>query len=136
MRTRRRFGFDARSAWRAYRLVGNYSFQSVQGQEHTARLQEQNGPMGWRLFPLTPEETTRFEHLARAVEDVHLDFDASFADSLSVILRGLQLQLPEREAVVSVGHLLARERGVPHDVEARVDSAFLLTLGWAKSERK
>ena len=28
------------------------------------------------------------------------------------------------------GHLLALDRGVPHDVEAMIGSAFLLTLAW------
>jgi quercetin dioxygenase-like cupin family protein len=46
-------------------------------------------------------------------------------------LRGhVRLRLPDKVADVPSGRLLVLERGIPHDVEAVVDSAFLLTLGW------
>lgn len=41
----------------------------------------------------------------------------------------VRLVLPDRTAVLGVGDLLVLEPGVPHDVEAIEDSAFLLTIG-------
>jgi quercetin dioxygenase-like cupin family protein len=46
-------------------------------------------------------------------------------------LRGqVRLRLPDRTADLPAGRLLVLERGLPHDVEAVSESAFLLTLGW------
>lgn len=42
----------------------------------------------------------------------------------------IRLHLPERVVDLPVGHLLALDHCVPHDVEAPEDSAFLLTLSW------
>jgi quercetin dioxygenase-like cupin family protein len=42
----------------------------------------------------------------------------------------IRLHLPERVVDLPVGHLLALDHCVPHDVEAFEDSAFLLTLAW------
>jgi quercetin dioxygenase-like cupin family protein len=42
----------------------------------------------------------------------------------------IRLHLPERVVDLPVGHLLALDHCVPHDVEAFEDSAFLLTLSW------
>src|ERR1700692_2288592 len=42
----------------------------------------------------------------------------------------IRLHLPERGVDLPVGHLLALDHCVPHDVEASEDSAFLLTLSW------
>jgi quercetin dioxygenase-like cupin family protein len=42
----------------------------------------------------------------------------------------IRLHLPERVVDLPVGHLLALDHCVPHDVEAYEDSAFLLTLSW------
>jgi quercetin dioxygenase-like cupin family protein len=42
----------------------------------------------------------------------------------------VRLHLPDEAMDVRAGHLLVLERGLHHDVEAVVESAFLLTLGW------
>jgi quercetin dioxygenase-like cupin family protein len=42
----------------------------------------------------------------------------------------IRIHLPEQVVDLPVGHLLALDRCVPHDVEASEDSAFLLTLSW------
>lgn len=42
----------------------------------------------------------------------------------------LVLKLPQREVTLPAGRLLAMGEGLRHDVQANVDSAFLLTLGW------
>src|SRR5450759_3090977 len=42
----------------------------------------------------------------------------------------IRIHLPEQVVDLPVGHLLALDQCVPHDVEATEDSAFLLTLSW------
>jgi quercetin dioxygenase-like cupin family protein len=42
----------------------------------------------------------------------------------------IRLHLPARVADLPAGQLLVLDQCVPHDVEAVVDSAFLLTLSW------
>jgi quercetin dioxygenase-like cupin family protein len=42
----------------------------------------------------------------------------------------IRIHLPEQVVDLPVGHLLALDQCVPHDVEAFEDSAFLLTLSW------
>ncbi len=40
------------------------------------------------------------------------------------------LKLPQREVTLPAGRVLAMGEGLRHDVQANVDSAFLLSLGW------
>jgi quercetin dioxygenase-like cupin family protein len=42
----------------------------------------------------------------------------------------IRIHLPGQVVDLPVGHLLALDQCVPHDVEASEDSAFLLTLSW------
>jgi quercetin dioxygenase-like cupin family protein len=42
----------------------------------------------------------------------------------------VRVDLPDRSLDLGPGQIVAIERGVRHTVEARRDSAFLLTLGW------
>jgi quercetin dioxygenase-like cupin family protein len=42
----------------------------------------------------------------------------------------VRLRLPEKVVELAAGRLLVIERGLKHDVEAVIESAFLLTLGW------
>jgi len=42
----------------------------------------------------------------------------------------VRLELPGKTSDLPAGRLLVLERGLRHDVEAVVESAFLLTLGW------
>ena len=44
----------------------------------------------------------------------------------------LRLHVPGGTVDLPVGHLLALDGKVPHDVEALEESAFLLTIGWPK----
>ncbi len=47
----------------------------------------------------------------------------------------VRLRLPDKTADLPAGRLLALDPGLQHDVEAIVDSAFLLTLGWRAGSR-
>jgi quercetin dioxygenase-like cupin family protein len=52
-------------------------------------------------------------------------------------LRMRILQTPEGELIdLPAGRLLVLDQGVPHDVEAVADSAFLLTVAWPQGERQ
>ena len=53
-------------------------------------------------------------------------------DTASILALGgnLRLHLPDSVADLPAGRLLVLERGLRHDVEAVLESAFLLTLGW------
>jgi quercetin dioxygenase-like cupin family protein len=48
----------------------------------------------------------------------------------------IRLHSPEQAVELPAGHMLAIERDIPHDVEASVDSAFLLTIAWPSSSRR
>jgi len=49
--------------------------------------------------------------------------------SIHTIAGHLRLHLPERVVELEAGQLLVLAPGLPHDVEASGDSAFILTLG-------
>ncbi len=55
---------------------------------------------------------------------------ASVTASVQTLSGHLRLQLPGRSVDVPQGQLLVMGAGLPHDVYAESDSAFLLTLGW------
>ncbi|HET8936932.1 MAG TPA: cupin domain-containing protein [Polyangiales bacterium] len=46
----------------------------------------------------------------------------------------IRLQLENKAVELRAGQLLVLESGLPHDVEAIADGAFLLTLGWRKGQ--
>jgi hypothetical protein len=50
--------------------------------------------------------------------------------SIHALSSQLRLHLPDRTVELRAGHLLALGGGLRHDVEAAIDSTFVLTLGW------
>ncbi len=50
--------------------------------------------------------------------------------SIHTLSGHLRVSVPERTADLPAGSILALDRDVPHEVEAAVDSAFLLTIAW------
>lgn len=58
--------------------------------------------------------------------------------SIQVLDGEILVRLPDRVVDVPAGGLLALDRGIAHDVEARDESSFLLTLIWPgeESERR
>jgi quercetin dioxygenase-like cupin family protein len=77
-----------------------------------------------RIVLIAMKANTRMhEHTAAGGISVHL-------------LNGhIRLHLPEKVVDLPVGHLLALDQCVPHDVEAAEDSAFLLTLSWPRETK-
>lgn len=51
--------------------------------------------------------------------------------SVHVLSGSIVFRTPERTFDLRAGGLLALDRGVPHDVMAPEESAFLLTIAWA-----
>jgi quercetin dioxygenase-like cupin family protein len=58
------------------------------------------------------------------------EHDAETSVSIHALSGHVRLHLPERIVDLSAGRLLALGPRIEHDVEALVDSAFLLTLSW------
>ena len=85
----RRAGFTGIGAWRAYSLVVNHAFHSVQGQEHFESLVARNGPGGFRVFQLSDQERERFPELSRVVDAQHFDFELAFEEGLACIVAGI-----------------------------------------------
>ena len=57
--------------------------------------------------------------------------------SIQALVGKIRLHLPEQEPLeLSAGQLLALDCGMPHDVEALEESAFLLTVSWPKGTAK
>jgi quercetin dioxygenase-like cupin family protein len=84
---------------------------------HTARTLVREGDI--RVVLIVMRAGARIaEHRANETASIH---------ALSGHVR---LRLPDRDAELLAGRLLVLERGLPHDVEAISESAFLLTLGW------
>lgn len=50
--------------------------------------------------------------------------------SIQTVRGHIQVHAESRTFDLPVGGLLVLDRGITHDVEARQDSAFLLTIGW------
>jgi quercetin dioxygenase-like cupin family protein len=56
--------------------------------------------------------------------------------SVQAIVGHIRMQVQEKAIDLPAGHMLALERGLPHDVEALEDSAFLLTIAWPEGATK
>lgn len=42
----------------------------------------------------------------------------------------IRIHLPDQKVDLGAGELMALDRGIPHDVEALEESAFLITISW------
>jgi quercetin dioxygenase-like cupin family protein len=54
--------------------------------------------------------------------------------SIHVVSGHIQVRAPGRTFNLRNGGLLALDRGVPHEVEALEESAFVLTIAWPQKE--
>ena len=50
--------------------------------------------------------------------------------SIHVLSGNIRMRVQREEKILRVGHLIALDRSVKHDVEAMEDSVFLLTIAW------
>lgn len=81
-------------------------------------------------------EDLRVVLIAMQAESRMEEHDANATVTVQALEGELVLKLPDREVTLPAGKLLTLGKGLPHDVEANVDSAFLLTLGWANAKDK
>ena len=58
------------------------------------------------------------------------DHQTTASASIHALSGRLSLHLPDRTVELAAGQLLALGGGLRHDVEAAIDSTFVLTLGW------
>jgi quercetin dioxygenase-like cupin family protein len=58
------------------------------------------------------------------------EHQASASASIHALSGQLRLHMPDRTVELSAGQLLVLGGGLRHDVEAAIDSAFVLALGW------
>ena len=59
--------------------------------------------------------------------------DADHADariSIEIIQGRVRLRLPDRALELGGGELMCLESGIPHDLKALEESAFLITVSW------
>lgn len=54
--------------------------------------------------------------------------------SVQVLRGAIRIRMQDRVVDLATGRLLALDRSIKHDVEAREDSAFLLTIAWPSDE--
>ena len=58
------------------------------------------------------------------------EHQANASGSILALSGQLRLHLPDRTVELPAGQLLVLGGGLRHDVEADIDSSFVLTLGW------
>lgn len=56
--------------------------------------------------------------------------------SVETVAGHVHMKVQDRVFDLPEGHILALERGIPHDLEALEDSAILLTFAWPEGEQK
>ena len=56
--------------------------------------------------------------------------------SVQTVAGHIRMQVQEMTIDLPAGHMLVLERGLPHDVEALEESAFLLTIAWPEAATK
>jgi quercetin dioxygenase-like cupin family protein len=54
--------------------------------------------------------------------------------SIQVVRGAIRTRVQDHAVDLTLGQLLALDRSIKHDVEAREDSAFLLTIAWPSDE--
>src|SRR5690348_7183574 len=54
--------------------------------------------------------------------------------SIQVLRGAIRTRVEDHAVDLTLGQLLALDRSIKHDVEAREDSAFLLTIAWPSDE--
>ena len=106
--------FDLATAERELRAEDAYLRQG-----HTART-------------LVREPDLRILLLVMKVDSRIAEHQANETASIHALSGHVRLHLLGRVVDLRSGQLLVLERGLRHDVEAVLDSAFLLTLGWPK----
>jgi quercetin dioxygenase-like cupin family protein len=99
--------------------------------EAEIRREEAYSREGYGARTLVRESDLRVVFIAMKAAARMAQHRAKDTVSIHAVAGQLRLHLPEKVTDLSAGQLLVLERGLPHDVEAVTDGAFLLTLGSA-----
>jgi quercetin dioxygenase-like cupin family protein len=98
------------------------------------RREDAYGRDGHTARTLVREADLRIVHIAMrkgaSISEHHTDHTAS----IHVLSGHVRVRFSGSVADVPAGHLFVFEAGAPHEVDADVDSSFLLTLGWRNKE--
>ena len=106
--------------------VLHFDLQAELEQVKQQRNYQESGPAGRTLVK---EPDLRIVLMALRADARLEEHHASGPISLQVIEGRVRVRVPNKSVDLTVGQLLAVESGIRHDVEAIVDSAFLLTIG-------
>lgn len=83
---------------------------------------------------LTRSSDLRIVLVALGAGNVIPEHHADVTTTVQTMSGHIRLQLPDRSVELAAGCLLVLGTGLRHDVQADVDSTFLLTLGWSTSK--
>jgi quercetin dioxygenase-like cupin family protein len=96
------------------------------------RLHQEAGWIGGERAGKTLVKEPDFRIVLTAMKSgtrlAHHEADARV--SIHVLTGQLVVHIQDHTTEMSAGHVLVLERNIPHDVDALVDCAFLLTLAW------
>lgn len=92
-------GFSERDAWSAYVMVLDHVFNYVRKEEEYALLEAQNGPGGYKLMQLQPEELEDLPALAKTLASYgDIDFDYAYERQLRAIIVGIEAEYAPQQA--------------------------------------
>lgn len=95
------------------------------------RLREENSWQGGRdSKTLVKNEDFRIVLTVLKANALLHEHKATGRISVHVLSGHIQMHVQDKVFDLPMGHLLALDRAVPHDVKALEDSAFLLTIAW------
>jgi quercetin dioxygenase-like cupin family protein len=111
---------------------GTYDLLAIGAELRATKEYAQNGHTARSL---AREDDVRIVLLAMKASARIAEHRAGETAVVHVLSGHVRLHLPDKTVDLPAGGLLVLRPGVQHDVEAIVDSAFLLTLGWPAASR-
>ena len=110
-------------------------FQEVQFSEEIERLwrePEWQGGRNSKTIAKHPDLRIVLTAL-KANECIH-EHRTAGSISVQTLTGHIRMHAPGRTFDLPAGRMLALEQGLPHDIQALKDSAYLLTIAWAESK--
>ncbi len=111
---------------------GTFDLSAISAELQTAEAYTQQG---YTARSLAREDDVRIVIVAMKAGARMAEHHADDTAVVHVLSGHVKLQLPEETVDLPAGWLHVLGSGLRHDVEAIVDSAFLLTLGWSGGDR-
>lgn len=101
--------------------------------DHDLREQDVYVRGGHTARTLTRERDLRIVLVVMKAASRIAEHHANETASIHVLRGHLRLHILNKLVNLPAGQLIVLERGLLHDIEAVVESSFLLTLGWPQS---